>query len=133
MRIKIDKCYKCLCNSCSKFNCQYKNRCDVCNHQNMCYVFDCDFFESVHLAPKRLKVKRYQGSKTDIINTKLDFIINHLGIEPPKADAHGTYDLMYKDYIVARFNKRKDAVDYKNKIQPSFKTELEIRKVEIDL
>ncbi|WMJ23339.1 hypothetical protein RBG61_01425 [Paludicola sp. MB14-C6] len=120
MRINIDKCYKCQCNSCSRFYCQYQNPCSVCKNLKMRYKFDCDFYENNKTKPKRYKFKKSNENRVDIYNVKLDLILAHLGLESPSIDIHGTWDMVYKDTIIGRFKTKKQATEYYEKIKCGF-------------
>lgn len=120
MRINIDKCYKCLCNSCSRFKCQYQNPCSVCKNNKMRYKFDCDFYENNKTKPKRFKFKKSNENRVDIVNTKLDLILTRLDLDIPQYDVVGTYELYYDDFLWGIFNSYKSAIEFRDKIKSDF-------------
>jgi len=96
-------------------------------------VFDCDYFENKHTAPKRYKIGRKVSKQKDMINNKLDYIIANMGLVEPVMDDVGTYDVMRDSMLLVRANSHQQALDYVHQYQPEFKTKLIIKKVVIDL
>lgn len=133
MRIKITKCYSCICNSCTKFYCPYPHqRCRTCNNLQFKRIYDCDFFENVRTAPKRYKIKRRRKMASDTLNVKLDYIIANLGLAEPVIDTDGSYSVIYKGMEIFRGNK-KQACDYVKTMQREFTERLVVKKLDISL
>lgn len=132
--MKINRCTHCLCECCTRFRCPYRlSKCERCFKLDFKRTIDCDFFENKATAPKRFKIKRKRSSNTDMINTKLDYIIANMGLSEPIIDIDGTFDVMFGNIIAGRFYNRRLAVEYVEKFQSAFSKRLEIRRVEIDI
>lgn len=133
MRIKVTKCFSCICNSCTKFYCPYPHlRCKICSTLNLRRIYDCDFFENVHTAPKRYRIKLKRKSGTDMLNTKLDYIIASLGLVEPVIDILGTYAVLFKGTEIFR-GSYADAESYITKMQHEFSQKLVCKKIDINL
>lgn len=133
MRINITKCYRCLCSVCTRRKCPYSDKCKACTNNNMRYTYDCDYFENKHTAPKRYKIKKCQKQHKDIINTKLDLIMQRLDLEVPITDINNTYRVLYKGISIGTFDNYRTAVELKEKYQSEFSTKLKIERLEIEL
>lgn len=131
MRIKVNKCYSCICNACTRFYCPYPNqRCRTCNRLDFKRIFDCDYFENVRTAPSRYRIKRIRKHGKDEVNIKLDYIIANLGLAEPQYDTDGTYSVNFKDMEIFRGSKS-DAKDYIAKMQQDFSVRLVVKKLDI--
>lgn len=134
MRIAVNRCVNCLCRCCSKFYCPYiDSRCNVCYNNDFNVNIDCDWFENIKTARKRLKVVRKGSKSKDNINVKLDYIIEQMGLVAPFVDRAGTFDIMYKGSCLARVHTYADVEQFIKKYQPQLKSRLEVIEVQINL
>ena len=134
MRIAVDRCVNCLCRCCSKHYCPYiLSRCKICLNNDFRLNIDCDWFENVKIAPKRLKVNYRSSKAKDNINVKLDYIIENMGLVTPYVEKLGTYDVIYKKICLARFDCRSDAELFVKKYQSELREDLKIIKVHINI
>lgn len=133
MRIKINKCTSCICNSCTKFYCPYPHlRCRICNNLQFKRIYDCDFFENVRTAPKRFRIKRKRKIASDTLNIKLDYIIANLGLAEPVTDTDGTYAVSFKGIEIFRGSKSV-CLNYVKTMQHEFSETLKVKKLDINM
>lgn len=133
MRIKINKCYSCICNACTKFYCPYPHlRCGSCNNLQFNRIYDCDFFENVRTAPKRYRIKRMRKMPSDTLNVKLDYIIANMGLAEPVIDTDGTYSITYKGMEICRGSKA-ECTAFAKTMQHEFSELLIIKKLDITM
>lgn len=108
----VNLCYGCICLSCSRFSCPYRGgRCKHCDYFTRKKLHDCDFFEYYKLAPKRLKVVRKGYLSSDLVNQKLDAIIEYLGMKKFTRQYIGTYGVFQDDGSLV-YSGTRDEVDY---------------------
>lgn len=133
MRVNLTKCYNCICNACTKFRCPYPHkRCRICTTLEFKRIYDCDYFENRHTAPRRYRIKRKGKHSTDALNAKLDYLIASLGLIEPVLESAGTYAVLYDGMELFRGSKN-ESVTYISKMRNAFSKPLKLKKVEIKL
>ena len=132
-RLNLDSCYNCLCNVCTKFRCPYsKGRCQSCLELEFRRLYDCDFFENRRTAPKRFRIVRKANKQQDLVNAKLDAILDALRVDIPQPERSGTYAVYYDDLRVYRGN-YEGACACMQRIQPELRGRLKLERLRISL
>lgn len=133
MRIKITKCYSCICNVCTRFRCPYPHwRCYTCTNLDFKRIYDCDWFENRHTAPKRFRIARKGSKAKDELNAKLDLLLESLGLIAPAFDVSGTFVVYFGDYELFR-GSHADAKAYIARMQSGFRKPLRMCRISLEL
>lgn len=132
-RLNLDSCYDCLCKVCTGFRCPYsKGRCQSCMELEFRRLYDCDFFENRRTAPKRFRIVRKANKRQDLVNAKLDAILEALQVPIPKPEHSGTYGVYYDGLRVYR-GSYDGARAYIQRAQPGLRSQLVMQRLRFSI